>query len=359
MVSLYSTWSLFKKMRQKIRTLLVDDSDVFIDTLHEILKNCGEIEVVGTANNAYEARDKIIQQRPQVIILDIFMPRMDGLQFLRKLMPQYPLPVIIVSSRAGKNSRLSYEALEYGAIDCLLKPKNIEKQVQEFGEELIEKIVTASKADVSRFKNSEAKTQEKPFSKLNKRDIDTILIGASTGGTEAIKTVLSSLPKDMPGIVIVQHMPKDFIPLFAQTLSCKTPFKVLVGESGMNVKKGQVILAPGDLHTTIHKQQNTIFVRCFPGEKVNGHKPSVDVLFESAAENLKNRAAAVLLTGMGADGAAGMRRMKDNDSITIAQDKESSVVYGMPNEAVKLNAVQYSYPLSQIPNLLINLFHQK
>lgn len=333
------------RITKKIKVLIVDDSLLFRETLStEIGKDFG-IEVVGTADNPYTARDMILDLKPDVMTLDVQMPKMDGIEFLKKLMPQYPLPVIVVSS-IGQNV---FEALNAGAVDFVTKPDIYSSGgLNAFINELIVKIKIASISKVSNHK----KNYEAPNIKnYDDTDISKVLIaiGASTGGTEAILSVLKALPRDMPGILVVQHMPPVFTKMYAERLNSICSLEVKEAEDGDAVKPGRVLIAPGEKQMIVEKGQLGYKVKCFKGEKVNGHCPSVDVLFNSVAEVIGDKGVGIILTGMGSDGAKGLMSMKQKGAFTIGQDEKTSVVYGMPMVAFNIGAVKKQLPLSKIP----------
>lgn len=338
------------KDARKTRVLIVDDSLLFRETLaREISKDLG-IEVIGTAEDPYDARDKILEFKPDVVTLDVEMPKMDGIAFLKKLMPQYPLPVIVVSS-VGKNV---FEALDAGAVDFVTKPDmNRSGGLNSFINELIVKIKIASTAKVGGFKkNYEA---AKIISKQGADISNTIVaIGASTGGTEAIYNVVKTFPRDMPGILIVQHMPPVFTKLYADRLNNSCILEVKEAENGDIIKPGRVLVAAGDYHMRLAKNSSGYFVKCTKGERVNGHCPSVDVLFDSVAEIAGDKAVGVLLTGMGADGAKGLLHMRNSGAYTIGQDEKTSVVYGMPMVAYNIGGVVKQLPLDKIAQDICN-----
>ncbi len=332
-----------KKIR-KIKVLVVDDSLVFREFLSKGIALDPSIEVIGIASDPFMARDKIIEFDPDVMTLDIEMPKMDGIEFLRKLMPQYPIPVVIVS---GFEDRGVY-ALKAGAIDFAVKPNiSSDEKWESFIKELIIKIKIASTANVSHWKSKNDK------SKLNKSTkTKVIAIGASTGGTEAIHSILKNLSRDLPGIVIVQHMPPVFTKMFADRLNNLTLLEVKEAENGDMIYPGRVLIAPGEHHMKIKKRGNILFTECAKGEKMNGHCPSVDVLFQSVAKEVGKDAMGIILTGMGSDGARGLLSMKKEGAITIGQDEKSCVVYGMPKVAFEIGAVEKQIPLTQMPDYI-------
>lgn len=338
------------KVSRKIKVLIVDDSLLFRETLaKEIAKDFG-IEVIGTAEDPFAARDKILELKPDVVTLDVEMPKMDGIAFLKKLMPQYPLPVIVVSS-VGKNV---FEALDAGAVDFVTKPEMGKPGgMNSFINELIVKIKIASTAKVGGFKKDYEAV--KIISNHGVDISNTILaIGASTGGTEAIYSVITSLPRDMPGILIVQHMPPVFTRLYADRLNNSCKLEVKEAQDGDLIKPGRVLVAAGDYHMRLAKGPSGYYVKSTQGERVNGHCPSVDVLFDSVAEVARNRAIGVILTGMGADGAKGLLNMRKRGAYTIGQDEKTSTVYGMPMVAYNIGAVEKQLPLDKIAQDICN-----
>lgn len=333
---------------RKIKVLIVDDSIVFREVLSRGISSDSVIEVIATAKDPFEARDKIIEFDPDVVTCDIEMPKMNGIEFVRRLMPQYPLPVIVVSAV----SDAVFNAMNAGAVDFVAKPDVCSaKSVEAFIKEMIIKIKTASIANVSHWKGK--KVLQSIIEGTN-TDTDNriIAIGASTGGTEAIYSILSSLPASMPGIVIVQHIPPGFSGMFADRLDNTTKFSVKEAQTGNFVESGKVLVAPGDTHMKIKKSGNRFRVECFYGDKINGHCPSVDILFDSVAKEVGNRAIGVILTGMGYDGAKGLLSMRRKGARTIGQDENSSVVYGMPKVAYDIGAVEKQAPLNDIPQLI-------
>lgn len=339
-------------MREKIKVLVVDDSPFMRKILCNGLSSDSMIEVVGEASDPYMARDLILKLRPDAMTLDIDMPKMNGVEFLKKLMPQFPIPTIIVSSLTQRGAKTTIEAMDAGAVEYIAKPssKN-DNGTTRFISELKIKIKVASLIDVSHWKLKREgllRTFRSIDSSLLIKNDHIITIGASTGGTEAIKNIVETLPANFPAIVIVQHMPKNFTKAFAERLNLKSRMTVVEASDEEPVLPGKVIIAQGGKHIKLIKKENRIFIKCFEGEKVNGHCPSVSVLFNSAAKLLKGKSTAVMLTGMGADGADGMLNMKNSGAFTIAQDEESSIVYGMPKAAYDCGAVHELLPLDRI-----------
>lgn len=337
---------------KKIRALVVDDSMVYREFLSRGISADPGIEVVATAADPYDARDKIIKYEPDVMTLDVEMPRMNGIEFLQKLMPQYPMPVIVISSASNR----VFDALNAGAVDFVAKPDmKTGKSSDAFVNELIIKIKIASTANTSRWKRDTKRVISNIKPDWKNR---IIAIGASTGGTEAILAVLRALPEDMPGIVIVQHMPPVFTKMYAQRLDKTVALNVKEAQTGDAVRQGCVLIAPGDCHMKIERNGNVYKVECFKGEKVNGHCPSVDVLFHSVARTAGKNAIGVILTGMGYDGAKGLLAMRQNGARTIGQDEKSSVVYGMPKVAYNLGAVEKQASLEDIPQIICSFLNE-
>lgn len=334
--------------QKKIRVLVVDDSRVSRELIARGISLDPQIEVAAVAGDPFEARDKIIQTHPDVITCDVEMPKMNGIEFVRRLLPQYFVPVIMVSAV----SKVVFEAMEAGAVDFVVKPDvQSPKGIESFIRDLAAKIKTASTVKAPHREPEKLSVT----GNLNHDASNIIAIGASTGGTEAIYSILSSLPPTMPGIVIVQHIPPVFSRMFAERLDSQTALQVKEAETGDFVDPGKVFVAPGDKHMRIKKIGKRYKIECFQGEKVNGHCPSVDVLFESLAKEAGNCAVGIILTGMGYDGAKGLLTMRMKGARTIGQDESSSVVYGMPKVAYDLGAVETQTSLGNIPQVLSKL----
>ncbi len=342
-----------------ISVLVVDDSALVRSILTRELSNYPDIEVVGTAPDVYVARDKIVLDRPDVVTLDIEMPRMDGVEFLRRLMPQRPTRVIVVSALAAPQAALTLKALEYGAIDYVTKPSTrLGAGLSETVEELVSKIRTAAKVKIDALvPRSGARIQSKRLESraLDKSTDKVIAIGASTGGTIALEEVIPRLPADTPGIVIVQHMPPVFTRQFAERLNALSVMEVKEAKSGDRVLRGRVLVAPGANHMEVVRSGGRYIAHCRAGENVNGHCPSVDVLYRSVAKHVGKNAVGVMLTGMGADGADAMVALRKAGARTIAQDEESSVVFGMPKEAFKRGGAESLVSLPMIPREIMRL----
>ena len=342
-------------MATRFKVLIVDDSALMRQLLTKIIDSDPGLEVIGTAGDPYIAREKIKALNPDVLTLDIEMPRMDGLTFLEKLMRGHPMPVVMISSLTDKGADTTLRALSLGAVDYVSKPKlDVSNGTIEHAEEIITKVKAAARVrvrDASASTAAPATSTGKTyhFSATHK----IVAIGASTGGTEALKDLLSPLPADFPGIVIVQHMPEAFTRQFAERLDSLCKIRVMEAQDGDRILPGHALLAPGGHHMAVVRRGMEYAVHVYRGERVNRHLPSVDVLFSSCSHSMGKNALGVLLTGMGADGAKGMLEMKQAGSFNIAQDESTSVVFGMPHEAILLNAVDRVLPLNQIPDALM------
>lgn len=354
--------------RRRVKVLIIDDSALVRKILSEVLNRDRAIEVVGTAGDAYVAREKIKQLDPDVLTLDVEMPKMDGLTFLRNLMRLRPTPTIMVSSLTEHGADITLDALALGAVDYLPKPKlDLAATLSDYAVDLVEKVKMAASAKVrplSERRSTPASPAEGRKSadavlakRAGRRHFRTteriIAIGASTGGTEAIREVLMGLPPDAPGVVIAQHIPKAFSTPFAQRMDRLAAVTVHEAEDGQAILPGHVYIAPGDRHLLLARDGARYVCRLDDGALVNRHKPSVDVLFRSVAQEAGRNAIGVLLTGMGKDGAAGLGEMREAGSPTIAQDEATSVVWGMPGEAVALGAVDHILPLSRIADAVM------
>ncbi len=336
---------------KKIRVLVVDDSLVFREAVIRAISSNPQIEIAAIAANSFEARDKLIEVRPDVIICDVEMPRMDGIEFIRQLLPKYFVPVVMVSSASNK----VFEAIEAGAVDFVAKPDmNSQSSIEAFWQDLIYKIKAASTVKAPLPPKPE-KADGRIVGSIAGNTEKIIAIGASTGGTEAIYSILKSLPASVPGIVIVQHIPPVFSKMFAERLNNQTSLKVKEAQTGDYADQGTVLVAPGDSHMRIKKIGSRYRVECFKGEKVNGHCPSVDVLFDSVAREAGSNAIGIQLTGMGYDGAKGLLAIRRKGGRTIGQDKDSSVVYGMPKVAFDIGGVEIQAALGNIPQALFSL----
>ncbi len=334
-----------------IKVLVVDDSILFRNMLVQVLESDPNIQVVAQAGDPYEARDAIIQYKPDVMTLDVELPRMNGIDFLRRLMPQYPLPVVVISVLNDK----VFDALEAGAVDFVNKPRNLDRtQLNNFlRQELVTKVKIASTAKVGRMKRVETGPENGKVSTTGNERI--IAIGASTGGTEAIFEVIRKFRRDIPGVVIVQHMPPGFTKMYAERLNNQCEVAVKEAQTGDRVVQGQVLIAPGDKQMRLVRVGDHYQVECRGTEKVNGHCPSVDVLFRSVARAAGKNAIGVILTGMGGDGARGLLEMRGAGAQTVGQDESSCVVYGMPKVAFDIGAVQYQLGVSAIAGKIYSL----
>lgn len=336
----------------RTRVLIVDDSAVMRQMLTEILSRDPALEVVGVANDPFVARDKIRALRPDVLTLDVEMPRMDGLSFLEKLMRAHPMPVVMVSSLTAKGAETTLRAMELGAIDFVAKPTiDVKSGTLNLAEEIIEKVKFAARARVQvRATKPEARDVPTFASRKLLRTTERVIaIGASTGGTEALREFLMLMPPDSPGIVIVQHMPASFTRSFAERLDSLCALRVKEAADGDSLLPGHVLIAPGDFHMRVQRSGARHSVRVTQEPAVNRHRPAVDVLFDSCAEQLGASTLGVILTGMGDDGARGMVRMRAAGARTFAQDEASCVVFGMPREAIRMGGAETILPLLELP----------
>jgi len=349
-------------MNTSISVLVVDDSAIVRKVLSEELSRERGIEVVGTAPDPYVARDKIVRLKPDVITLDIEMPRMDGLTFLKKLMKYYPLPVIIVSSLTKKGGKLAMEALSLGALEVISKP-SAAYSVGDMSVQLADKIRAVAhvniKAKLESARNN-AQVPEKPVAPgaLTATTNKILAIGASTGGTEAIKTVLMGMPPNSPGTIVVQHMPAKFTTSFAERLDSLCAIRVKEARDGDSVLNGQALIAPGNFHMLLRRSGARYYVQVKNGPMVHHQRPSVDVLFKSAADYAGGNAVGVILTGMGADGADGLLQMRQAGARTIAQDERTCVVFGMPKEAIKREAAEKVVPLKDVAQAALRMLEE-
>jgi two-component system chemotaxis response regulator CheB len=355
-------------MPKKIRVLIVDDSAVVRQTLEEILSSDNEIEVMATASDPFIAAEKILREVPDVITLDVEMPRMDGVTFLQKIMTQHPIPVVICSSLTDSGSETALKALEYGAVEIIQKPRIGTRQ---FLEEARVRICDAVKAAaIAKLKCIDEAVRhagpkfsadvilEKPMSHaMAKTTEKVVVVGASTGGTEALSNFLQAMPLDAPGIVIVQHMPEHFTRAFAARLDGICRISVKEAEDNDTVIRGRALIAPGNHHMLLKRSGARYYVEIKDGPLVSRHRPSVDVLFRSAARYAGRNAIGVIMTGMGDDGAIGMLEMKEMGAFNIAQDEESCVVFGMPKKAIELNAVDRVLSLNVIPAAVLQAYN--
>lgn len=350
----------------KIKVLIIDDSALMRKILSEMLSSDPDIEVVGTASDPYIARNKIKELNPDVLTLDVEMPKMDGITFLSNLMRLRPMPVVMVSSLTEKGADITLQALEIGAIDFVTKPSiDLAHTISDYSSEIVEKVKNASKAKVGNYlprkldviekKSADAVLNKNTKIKNFKTTEKIVVVGASTGGTEAIKNVLLAMPLNSPGIVITQHIPEAFSKKFADRLNNQLGLTVYEAEDGQQIIPGHVYIAPGNQHLMIERSGARYLCKLNDGPPVNRHKPSVDVLFRSVAQNVGPNAIGVILTGMGDDGAIGMKEMHDAGARTIAQDEKSSVVWGMPGSAVNKGGVDFVESLLDIPNKILDM----
>jgi len=345
-------------LKRKIRVLIVDDSPVVRQLLKLTLEQSTELEVVGTAGDPYLAVQKIKELNPDVLTLDVEMPRMNGLEFLKRLMIAHPLPVVMVSTLTLSGSKVTLKALELGAVDFVAKPNlgnKIEKR--EFQREIISKVEIAAKVDMRKLKPHNSHIAENSVQLKTNKDNRIIAIGASTGGVTAIRSILPHFPKSSPGIVIIQHMPKGFTKTFADNLDKISSVKVKEAEDGDRVLSGQALVVPGSYHLKISKQGSGYYSQLVTGPKVNYQRPAVDVTFASLAQIAGSETIGILLTGMGKDGAKGLKMIKDNGGYTLVQNEESSTIFGMPKQAIELGAATEVLPLNKIPSKVIDLLN--
>ncbi|MCP5455199.1 MAG: chemotaxis response regulator protein-glutamate methylesterase [Thermotogae bacterium] len=342
-----------------IKVLIIDDSAMVRKVLTEELSKDKDIEIVGSAPDPFSGRDKILKLKPEVIILDIEMPRMDGITFLEKLMKSYPIPVIIYSSVASEKSENAMKAFELGAVDVIQKPGG-SYSVDLMKEQLTEKIKAAANYDFrkrNKIKSYDIITKNPEYSKSVIKTTDKIIaIGASTGGTEALRFILKRLPSDMPPIIITQHMPQYFTKSFSESLNRESKLEVKEAENMELLRPGKALIAPGNFHLVLNRDGARYFVNVKDGPAVFHQRPSVEVMFYSVAKHAGKNALGVILTGMGKDGAEGLLKMKEAGAHTLAQDEKSCVVFGMPREAINLGGVDKIISLEKIPEYLIKYF---
>lgn len=342
----------------KIKVLIVDDSKFMRDFLDKILSTDPNILIVGKAPDPYVARDLIKKLNPHIVMLDIMMPGMDGLTFLKNLMRLRPLPVVMVSSLTEQGSAIALEALALGAVDYMPKPSMQEMgSIETYAQKMIRMVKVAAKANVYT-KNYLKVSQERSDKVIYQSEFlrkSLIAIGSSTGGIEAIESILMQLPKTFPGIVLTQHIRQDFVTPFAKRINKLCRLTVVEAKEGDEVLPGAVYVAPSDHHLTVKFHKNYFYCKLNTSPPVNGHRPSVDVLFHSVAENAGPHGIGILLTGMGVDGANGAKAIHEAGGIVIAQDEETSVVWGMPGAAVELHAADYVTPLQDIPQQLFQI----
>jgi two-component system chemotaxis response regulator CheB len=348
-------------MKKSIKVLVIDDSALVRQTLTEIINSDPQLEVVGTAADPHFAAQKIKTFIPDVITLDIEMPRIDGLTFLKALMAQYPIPVVIISSLTQNGSHLALRALDLGAVEIVAKSeiRNTKEHLEETHIRITDAIKAAYMVPVKRMGMRKAEVNApvvKHDTSIYKTTDKVIAIGASTGGTEAIRYFLKSVPANSPGILITQHMPAGFTKSFADQLNTACEVTVKEASDGERVMRGHAYIAPGGRHMELYRSGAKYFIKVRDGELVNRHKPSVEVLFNSVAHHAGQNAVGIIMTGMGKDGAEGLLNMKMAGARTIAQDEKSCVVFGMPKEAIKLNAADQVMSLQDMPKRIIAYF---
>ena len=348
-------------LERKIRVLVVDDSAVVRRTISDALSFDPEIEVVGTACDPYVARDKILELNPDVMTLDIEMPRMDGLTFLRILQQHRPMPIIIISSLTQAGSKAALDAMEFGAVDVLAKPQSA-WNLGHLRDDLARRVKGAVRARLNNLRPSASRSVPTGAVEATPGDYNSrqlIVMGASTGGTEALKDVLTRLPDGLPGILIVQHIPPIFSRTFAERLNEVCAMEVHEAKHGDEAKPGTVLIAPGDFHMVVNWENNAYRVQLRQDPPIHHTRPAVDMLFNSAARCAGAKITGVLLTGMGRDGAQGMQQIKSNGGINLAQNEDTCVVYGMPRAAVELGVVDRVLPLDHIPHAILHALREQ
>jgi two-component system chemotaxis response regulator CheB len=343
-----------------VRVLIVDDSALVRSILTKGLSSFTDIEICGVAEDPYKARDIILQEKPDVVTLDIEMPKMNGIEFLRKLLPQYPIRVIMVSSLTENGQQVTFEALDFGAVDFVTKPSGLGgATLNHMINELHSKIIVASKVSLSTIMRSREGVSQKKYTisqRITASNNKVVAIGASTGGTEALKQVIPLFPASMPPVLVVQHIPKGFSKMFADRLNEISAVTVKEAQDGDEVRAGIVFVAPGEVQMTLKKNRNGKIIIAVGGEeRYNGHCPSVGKLFKSVAREYGSNSVGVIMTGMGKDGAVELKEMRDSGARCIGQDEESSIVFGMPGEALKIGAVEKVVPLRDITESIINI----
>lgn len=348
-------------MTKKIKVLIVDDSIIIQKLLTKILSMDPNIEVVGTAFDPYIARDKMVELKPDVMTLDVEMPRMDGLTFLEKVMKYHPVKTVIISSLAKEGSEIALRAMEIGAIDVIEKPAlDIDASVMAIKDKIIDTVRAVARAKVQKRMISQvAQTHKVTPSALSETTHKIIAIAASTGGTVALKDMLPLFPENVPGIVIVQHMPPIFTQTFADSLNRVCPFEVREAKEGDTVVPGLALIAPGDYHMELVRKGGFYHTTLHQKPKIHGVRPAADFLFETVAQYAGTNATGVVLTGMGKDGAEGLLKMKDAGAYTITQDEKTSTIYGMPREAFSIGASMKELPLLEIPQEVIRQLQRK
>jgi two-component system, chemotaxis family, protein-glutamate methylesterase/glutaminase len=339
---------------KKIKVLIVDDSVSMQKVLQEVIESDPSLEVVGVAKDAFEAKQMVNDLSPDVITLDVEMPQVSGLRFLEVLMKVKPTPVVMISTLTKANADTTLQALELGAVDYIAKPQiNQEEMFQRYKKMVIKKIQMAASCNISTGINHQPLNTTQPSVAESFSSNRVLAIGASTGGTEAINYLLSRLPSANFALMIVQHMPAGFTSTFASRLDRTTEFTVVEAQGGELIRPGVAYLAPGDFHMKVIRSNDQLYTDVYKAEKVSGHRPSVDVLFKSVADEIGRYAFATLLTGMGKDGARGLKRIKNAGGFTVVQDESSCVVYGMPRAAVELDAANVITPLNNIKETFV------
>ncbi|MCW8878782.1 MAG: chemotaxis response regulator protein-glutamate methylesterase [Kangiellaceae bacterium] len=342
-------------MSEKPTTVIIVDDSAFIRVLlTQILDSDDGIKVVGTAEDPFDAREKIKKYNPDVITLDVEMPKMDGITFLKNLMRLRPMPVIMVSTLTQAGADITMQALNAGAFDFVGKPSTeVKDKLMLLSEELIEKVKAAGRCNTNALEKTQVSNKEKLELKKGKSRVELIAIGASTGGTEAIQNVITRLPCNLPPIVMTQHIPDVFSTSYAKRLNGEAEMPITEVRAPQLLERGHAYLAPGHMHMKVTRKQGQLWAYLSDDSPVNRHKPAVDVLFDSVADTVGDKSIGIILTGMGADGAKGLLSLKNSGAFTVAQDEESSVVWGMPGAAVKLDAAEKVLSLSQIPGYLV------
>ena len=346
----------------KIRVLIVDDSAVIRKLLEKIFSTCPDIEVVGTASDPYIARDKLVALKPDVMTLDVEMPRMDGISFLEKVMQHFPTRTIIFSSLAKTGSETYLRALEAGAIEIMEKPSiDVSSSLESLSQTIVEKVKAVAKARINPIKKmvTPGAPVQKVTTSLARTTHQLIAVASSTGGTEALKVFLSGMPADIPGTLVVQHMPPGFTKSFAENLNNMFPFEVKEAQDGDQVVPGRVLIAPGNYHMEITRSGAFYYVKLHQGPTLHSVRPAADYLMKSVAKYVGKNALGVVLTGMGKDGAEGLLEMKNAGAYTVVQNEETCVVYGMPGAAVALGAADKILPLDRIAGDLIHQVQQR
>jgi len=341
-------------MNNKVRVLIVDDSAFIRVLLTEILQNDPEVEVIATAEDPIDAREKIKKYKPDVITLDVEMPKMDGITFLKNLMRLRPMPVIMVSTLTQAGADTTMQALQIGAFDFVEKPStDVKSKLTNLAQDLIEKVKAAAKCNTHALEKMNTGKKDVVKLKKSKGNYELIAIGASTGGTEAIRDVVTRLPEGLPPIVMSQHIPDTFSTSYSKRLNGESKIEVRELRSATKLERGFAYLAPGSHHLVVKRKSGELWADINDGEKVNRHKPSVDVMYNSIIEQNIKRCLGIILTGMGKDGAKGLKRLRELGCTTVAQDEQTSVVWGMPGAAVAIDAAQEVLPLDKIADFIV------